>query len=134
MLSPQHALIYTMVIVAEADADISVCEATIISDLINHLPVFDHIDREEIVDIATTCSEMIGTDAGLAKAFAMIRDALSPTLREAAYALACDVMASDRRLNRGEVRMLERVRDELGVQPGVADLLEGATRIRFQAA
>ncbi len=134
MLTPQHALIYAMVIVAEADADISAGEATIIGDLINHLPVFDHIDQAEVAGIAMTCSEMIATPAGLAEAFGMIREALTPTLREAAYALACDVMASDRRLNRGEIQMLERVRSELGIQPGVADLLEGATRIRFQAA
>ena len=134
MLSPQAALIYTMVIVAEADTDISDDEITIISDLVNHLPVFDQIDRAQVTEMAMACSEMIGQPAGVDQAFAMIRGALSPTLREAAYALACDVIAADRRLNRREIRVLERVREKLEVPPAVADLLEGATRIRFQAA
>ena len=134
MLSPQAALIYTMVIVAEADAEISEDEITIIGDLVNHLPVFDRIDREQVTAMAMACSDMIGEPAGSDRAFRLIRDALSPTLREAAYALACDVIAADRRLNRREIKVLEKVRDGLGVPPAVADLLESATRIRFQAA
>lgn len=134
MLTPQAALIYTMVIVAEADSDISSSEASLISDLVGHLPVFDHLDEQEMTRLAVECSDMIATEQGLDRAFAGIRDALTPTLREAAYALACDVMASDRYLNRNEIRILERVRHELQVQPNVADLLEGATRIRYQAA
>lgn len=134
MLSPQAALIYTMVIVAEADHDVADQELEIIGDLVSHLPVFDHVDRQQVAQLATECSEMIGEPAGLERALQMIKQALSPTLREAAYALACDVIAVDRRLNRREIQALEQVRSHLGVEPAVADLLEGAARIRFQAA
>lgn len=134
MLSPQAALVYTMVIVAEADHDVCDEELTIIGDLVGHLPVFDGIDREQVTAMATACSEMISQPAGFDEAFRMIRDALSPTLREAAYALGCDVIAADRRLNRREIQVLEKVREHLGIEPAVADLLEGAARIRFQAA
>lgn len=134
MLSPQAALVYTMVIVAEADHEVSDEELAIIGDLVSHLPVFDRIDRTEVARMATECSEMIGEPGGLERAFGLIRDALSPTLREAAYALGCDVVAVDRRLNRREIQILEKVRSHLGIEPAVADLLEGAARIRFQAA
>ena len=99
-----------------------------------HLPVFEGIGREQVTEMAMTCSDMISQPGGLDEAFAMIRAALSPTLREAAYALSCDVIAADRRLNRREIQVLEKVRAHLGIEPAVADLLEGAARIRFQAA
>ena len=134
MLRHHAALIYTMVTVAEADSDISDDEITIIGDLVDHLPVFDEIGREQVAEMAVACSEMIGQPGGLDQVFAMIREALSPTLREAAYALACDVIAADRRLNRREIGMLDQVREGLGVPPAVAEMLEGAARIRFQAA
>lgn len=134
MLSPQAALVYTMVIVAEADHDVSDEEIRVIGDLVGHLPVFDQIGRAEVTEMASACSELIAEPGGLDEAFRMIRDALSPTLREAAYALGCDVVAVDRRLNRREIRVLEQVREHLGIEPAVADLLEGAARIRFQAA
>lgn len=134
MLTPQAALIYTMVIVAEADAEISEGEITIIGDLVNHLPVFAATPRTEVAAMAAACSILIAAPGGVEDAFVMIRAALPPALREAAYALACDVVAVDRRLNRAEIHTLDRVRQGLGVPAPVADMLEGATRIRFQAA
>ena len=134
MLTPQAALIYTMVIVAEADAEISDSEITIIGDLVNHLPVFADTPRAEVAALAADCSALIAAPGGVEDAFLMIREALPPALREAAYALACDVVAADRRLNRAEIRTLDRVRQGLGVPSPVADMLERATRIRFQAA
>ena len=134
MLSPQAALVYTMVIVAEADHEVADEELKIIGDLVGHLPVFDQIDRAEVTAMAVDCSELIGQPGGLDEALRMINAALSPTLREAAYALGCDVIAVDRRLNRREIGVLEKVREQLGIAPAVADLLVGAARIRFQAA
>ena len=40
MLSPQEALVYTMVVAAEADHEIAEAEINLIGDLGNHLPVF----------------------------------------------------------------------------------------------
>jgi uncharacterized tellurite resistance protein B-like protein len=134
MLSPQAALVYTMVIVAEADHHVADEEITAISDLVGQLPVFEGIGREEVAEMAMTCSEMIAEPDGLDRAFAMIRNALTPPLREAAYALGCEVIAVDRRVNSREIEVLETVRERLGVERAVADLLEAAGRGGFQAA
>ena len=40
MISPQEALIYTMVAAAEAGREIADAEIDIIGDLVNHLPTF----------------------------------------------------------------------------------------------
>lgn len=133
MLSRHAALIYTMVAVAESDADIIDSEINIIGDLVNHLPVFEGISRSEVADMAVTCSEQLHAD-GLDHVFALIREALPPSLREVAYALACDVVAADRRLTRDEMKILDRVRAQLDVPEAVAEALEGAARVRFQAA
>ena len=66
--------------------------------------------------------------------FAEIRSSLSPEMRQTAYALACDVIAVDSRLNRDELRALEFIREQLEVPPEVARSVEDVTRIRFVAA
>ena len=134
MLTPQAALIYTMVAVAEADADISESEINIIGDLVNHLPVFAGVSRGEVAEMAAACSDLLHA-TGADEVFSIIREALSPgPLREVAYALACDVIAADRRLNRRQIKVLDRVREQLNVPSVVADLLEDAAKVRFQAA
>ena len=52
MLSPQEALVYTMVVAAEADHEIADAEINLIGDLGNHLPVFRDMNRETLTGIA----------------------------------------------------------------------------------
>jgi hypothetical protein len=66
--------------------------------------------------------------------FRQIRAALPRQLRDTAYALACDVIAVDSRLQRGEMHTLEWLRDELEVDPAMARAIEQVAEVRFQAA
>lgn len=134
MLSPQAALVYTMVVAAESDEDITDREIEIIGDLVNHLPIFDGVARHEVVEMATACSEMMARPGGTDQVFEQVRDALPDSLRATAYALACDVIAADSRLHRNEMKTLGDVRSRLGVDPDTAQAIEGVTRVRFQAA
>lgn len=134
MLTPREALVYAMVIAAEADHEIADAEIDIIGDLVNHLPAFAGLDRATMTEMATSCSERIAREGGVDRLFTEIREALSPTLRETAYALVCDVIAVDRRLNRDEMRILERIRAELEIDPVVARSVERVAELRFQAA
>jgi uncharacterized membrane protein YebE (DUF533 family) len=134
MLSAQEALVYTMVAAAEADHEIDDAEIRIIGDLVNHLPVFRGLDRPRATKMATACSKLLASTGGRERAFAMIREALAPQLRETAYAIACDVIAADSRLQRNEMQILERMRAELEVEPAMARAIEQVTRVRFQAA
>ncbi|MCC2663608.1 MAG: hypothetical protein K0S35_1530 [Geminicoccaceae bacterium] len=134
MLSPQEALVYTMVVAAEADHEIAEAEINVIGDLANHLPVFQAVGRTKMTAMAMACSELLTKAGGRAKVFAMIRKALPSQLRDTAYALACDVIAVDSRLRRDELQALEEIRAELDVDPVVARAIEQAAKVRFQAA
>jgi uncharacterized membrane protein YebE (DUF533 family) len=134
MLSPQEALVYTMVVAAESDHEIAEAEIDLIGDLGNHLPIFRKIGRPKMTKMAMACSEMLAEAGGRDKAFGLIRTALSPQLRATAYALACDVIAVDSRLQRNEMQTLEQIRADLEVDPALARAIERVAVIRFQAA
>jgi uncharacterized membrane protein YebE (DUF533 family) len=134
MLSPQEALVYAMVAAAESDHEIAETEIHIIGDLGNHLPIFRTIGRAKMTKMAMACSEMLAEAGGREKVFGLIRAALSPQLRATAYALACDVIAVDSRLQPNEMQTLEGIRAELKVDPAIAQAIERVAVIRFQAA
>jgi hypothetical protein len=134
MLSPQEALVYTMVVAAESDHEIAEAEINVIGDLCNHLPVFQAVGRAKMTAMAMACSELLTRAGGRAKVFAMVREALPSQLRDTAYALACDVIAVDSRLRRDELQALEEVRAELDVDPVMARAIEQVAKVRFQAA
>ena len=134
MLSAQEALVYTMVAAAESDHEIDDAEIRVIGDLVNHLPVFRGLDRAAVTRIATACSKLLAEAGGSDRVFVLIREALSPLLRETAYAIACDVIAADSRLQRHELQILERIRAQLEVEPAMARAIEQVARVRFQAA
>ena len=134
MISPQEALIYTMVAAAESDREIAEAEIEIIGDLVNHLPIFGGIERAAMAAMATRCSETLAQAGGSDQVFGLIRQALPMPLRETAYALACDVIAVDSRLNRAEMRVLDEIRAQLEVDPAMARAIEQVAQVRFKAA
>jgi uncharacterized membrane protein YebE (DUF533 family) len=134
MISPQEALVYTMVVAAESDHEIADAEINMIGDVVNHLPVFDSIDRAAMAGMAARCSDLLAQAGGSERVFTLIREALPSTLRDTAYALACDVVAVDRRLSRAEMRILEEIRTQLEVDPVMARAIEQVAEVRFQAA
>ena len=134
MISPQEALVYTMVAAAEADREIVDAEIHLIGDLGNHLPIFKGVDRAAMAEMATRCSDMLAQAGGSDQVFRLIRQTLPMPLRETAYALACDVIAVDSRLNRAEMRILDRIRTQLEVDPAMARAIEQVAEVRFKAA
>jgi uncharacterized membrane protein YebE (DUF533 family) len=134
MISPQEALIYPMVAAAESDREVVDAEIEIIGDLVNHLPIFSGVDRAAMTAMATRCSEMLARPGGSDQVFGLIRQALPMPLRETAYALACDVIAVDSRLNRPEMRVLEEIRARLEVDRAMARAIEQVAQVRFKAA
>jgi uncharacterized membrane protein YebE (DUF533 family) len=133
MLSHQAALIYAMVVAAGSDREIAQDEIVIIGDLVDHLPIFDGMDRKQAIELVAACSEQLASPGGIDLVYAQIRAALSGRLREAAYALSCDVIALDRRLQ-PDRRALARIGEQLEVDPATARAIERAARARFQAA
>jgi tellurite resistance protein len=131
MIDHQTALIYTMVMVSAADRDMTDAELQTIGDIVKHLPVFIDYDRSLITKTARDCAQLLADPNGLDKAMAMIGEALPETLRETAYALACDVAAADGRVSQEELRLLEWLRHGLNITRLDAAAIEHGAKVRY---
>ena len=87
----------------------------------DHLPIFKNYNPEKIKIIAETVFDLFEEEDGLDALFGLIKAALPEKLYETAYALACDVAASDGKLPEVQLRFLEEIRHELNI-----DRLHGA--------
>ena len=132
MLDPHGALIYTMVIVSAADANMSDSELQTIGDIIGHLPVFRGFDRKKLPTLLNSCAESLARDDGLDATLDAIKATLPPNLRETAYAIACDVAAADDKASQEELRVLEMMRHRLDIDRLIAAGIERGARARFQ--
>jgi tellurite resistance protein len=132
MLDHHRALIYTMVIVSAADSEMPDAELRIIGDIVGDLPVFSDFDRSELPRALNDCTELINRENGLEQILKVIKSALPAKLRETAYAIACDLVASDGEASQEELRVLELLRDRLNIEPLIAAAIERGARARFR--
>ena len=58
---------------------------------------------------------------------------MPPKLRETAYAIACDLVATDGEATQEELRMLELLRHRLKIERLTAAAIERAASARYQA-
>ena len=131
-LSPQAALIYTMVLAAAADREMTDEELRAIEEMIVFLPAFRGFDIKSIGKIAAGCTDLLAKEDGLDIAFERIKAALPDSrLRECAYALACDVVAADGTAGQEELQFLELLRHAIDVGRLPAAAIERAARARF---
>lgn len=130
MIDHHTALIYTMVLVSAADADMTDNELHSLGDLVRVLPVFRDFDLNRIGEVSESCVVLLQDEDGLDKTLDMIRDALPPRLRETAYAIACDVAAADAQVTQEELRLLEMLRHRLGIDRLVSAAIERGASAR----
>ena len=128
MLSPEAALVCVMVVAIGSDRAIAQEDLESIGDLVDHLPIFGGLDRRRVSELAARCSEQLTRPGGIEQTYGQIRHALPGRLREAAYALSCDVIALCR--PQQDQQALERIRAQLEVDPATARTIERAARWR----
>ncbi|HET6609563.1 MAG TPA: tellurite resistance TerB family protein [Rhodopila sp.] len=141
-MNAPEALVLTMVLVAVADEGITDREIGIMAGQVQTLPAFHEFTTAQLNDVTEAAVGLLNEENGLAHAAHLIRDALSPKLRETAYALACEVIAggsqgigrmTGQRANRGQaLDMLDFVREELGLDSLIAGAIERGVRARYQ--
>jgi tellurite resistance protein len=125
------ALIYTMVVVSAADGDMTDRELLTIVELVRTLPVFRDFDQQQLTKTSEACAKVLGETDGLDRVIALITKALPPRLRETAYAVACDVAAADLDPHQEVLRLLEILRNELGLDRLTAAAIERGSRARY---
>jgi len=131
MLDHHSALIYTMVLASAAGSGVTDAELRTIGDIVTRLPIFAGYDNKRLTKTLSACSDLLQKENGLELALKEIKATLPPRLRETAYALACDVVASDGEASQDELRFLEVLRDGLVIERLAAVAIERGARARF---
>jgi hypothetical protein len=94
--------------------------------------VFEDFSTDRLSAATDAAVGLLGEEEGLSHAGRLVREALSPKLRETAYALACEVVAADKEVGQQSLQMLEFVVNELHLDPLVAAAIERGVRARYR--
>ncbi len=126
----QDALVAMMVAVSVSDEAIKTLELLSIQRIVDHLPIFADYDEDRLKTISQTVFELFEEEDGLDALFGLVRTALPEKLYETAYAMCCDVSASDGRLREEELRFLQETRYELNLDRLCTSAIERGARAR----
>ena len=131
MISSEAALIYAMVIMSAADSDMNDAELTAMGDIVRHLPAFAEYDPNMLPETARSCGDILREPDGMATVLGLIRQSIPLPLHETAYALATEIAAVDGALGPEETRLLELIRQGLGIDGLGAAAIERGARARY---
>ncbi|MBM2294423.1 tellurite resistance TerB family protein [Sulfitobacter pseudonitzschiae] len=129
-MTEQDALVAVMIAVSASDSKMDTAELIKINSAINNLPVFADYDVDRLSTVSQVVLDLFDEEDGLDALFGLVREALPERLFETAYALACDVAASNGYLSDGELRLLEEIRYELNLDRLHAAAIERGARAR----
>ena len=131
-ISTEQALIYTMVTMSGVEGRINNVELAEIGHIVKHLPAFRHFDEARLTTVAQEVGEILAESEGLKAVLGLVKEALSPKLRETAYALAVEVAASDMAVGKEELRFLAILRDTFELDKLVTAAIERSAIARYQ--
>ncbi len=131
MISYHAAIIYSVVLAAASDGEVTESELETIRDMVMGLPIFNEFERGNFSEIAGACMDLLTEADGLDAAVDIIRQSLPQRLCATAYALACDVIAVDGIATQEELRFLEMLRHELAVDRLTAAAIERGSAARY---
>lgn len=130
--TPQEALVYLMVILSASDRDMGDEELARIGAVVRTLPAFHGFEQARTLAVAQDCQRLLQEEAGFSGVLDLIVEALSPELRETAYALAVDIASADLSVKLEEDRVLELLRERFDLDRGTGLAIERAARIRHR--
>ncbi|KMW59038.1 hypothetical protein AIOL_004021 [Candidatus Rhodobacter oscarellae] len=131
-LTPQDALVAVMMATSASDENIRTAELVSIERMVDHMPVFAEYDKDRMLVISNTVFDLFVEEDGLDAFFGLVTEALPEKLYETAYALACDVGASDGLLGEQELRFLAELRYVFRIDRLHAAAIERGARARHQ--
>ncbi|WP_253913365.1 tellurite resistance TerB family protein [Pseudoruegeria sp. HB172150] len=119
-----------MIAISASDQNIRTAELVSIESILDHLPVFAEYDKDRLKNVSETVFDLFSEEDGLDALFGLVRENLPDKLWETAYALACDVAASDGLLGESELQFLAEIRYELRIDRLHAAAIERGARAR----
>jgi tellurite resistance protein len=130
--SVHEALIYLMVVTSASDRDMTDAELGRIGEVVRSWPVFIDFDDGDLIGIAQDCQKLLQKPHGLDGVLLLARNAIPERLRDTAYALAVEVAAVDLEIRMEELRVLQRLRHSLALDPVVVTGIERAAKARHR--
>ncbi|UTW55496.1 tellurite resistance TerB family protein [Kordiimonas sp. SCSIO 12610] len=123
-ITPETALVYTMVVVSASDDEMTDSELTRMTGLVGYLPAFTNYNVERLRIDTASCIEILQSEEGLDAVLGLIEEAIDDTHTDLVYALACEIAASDGALSQEELRLLEMFRHYLDIDRLTAAAIE----------
>ncbi len=123
-ISPETALVYTMVTVAASDGQVTDTELTRMTGLVGYLPAFRDYNIERLRADTDTCVDLMQSEEGLDAVLGLVAEAVPESHLDLVYALACEVAASDSNLSQEELRLLEMIRHYFDIERLTAAAIE----------
>ena len=130
--TPHEALIYLMVITSASDRDMTDVELARIGEVVRSWPVFEDFKQDRLVSVAQACQKLLQEKDGLEGVLAQIAEALPERLRDTAYAAAFEVAAVDLEMRLEEVRVLQLIRRQLGLDTLTVAAIGRAAKARLR--
>ncbi|MCC4243939.1 tellurite resistance TerB family protein [Stappia indica] len=131
-VSLQEALIYVMVMVSASDSSMTDKELHSIGEIIKTLPVFSSFDQQRIVAVSQDCGERLQAENGMSNTFAVIAASVPPAYRDTAYALGVEIAIADVAVAQEELRVLQLLRDALGLDKLTVAAIERGAQARYR--
>ncbi|WP_116131465.1 tellurite resistance TerB family protein [Tropicimonas sp. IMCC34043] len=131
-ISPQDALVAVMIATSVSDENIRTSELVTIERIVNHLPIFGEYDADHIRSMGELVFDLFEEEDGVDALLGLCSKALPEELYETAYALCCDVAASDGRLSDQELQLLAEIRYAFNIPRLHAASIEWGARVRHR--
>ncbi|WP_202308896.1 MULTISPECIES: tellurite resistance TerB family protein [unclassified Mesorhizobium] len=128
----QEALIYLMVITSAADRDMTDVELARIGDVVRTWPVFQDFDEQKLIRVAQDCQKLLHEEKGLDGVLELAGKVIPPRLYDTAYAAAVEVAAVDLEMRIEELRVIQRLRQHLGLDAATTQAIERVTKVRHR--
>ena len=128
----QDALIYVMVTMSAVDRTMTDAELAQIGNVTRTLPIFQDFNEERLVRVSKDCGAILAEQDGLDTVLLIIHDALPEGLYDTAYSLAVEVAAADLHVEQEELRLLQILRDRLGLDKLTCAAIERGAMARFR--
>ena len=128
----QDALIYVMVTMSAVDRTMTDAELAQIGNVTRTLPIFQDFNEERLVRVSKDCGAILSEPDGLDTVLLIIHDALPHNLYDTAYSLAVEVAAADLHVEQEELRLLQILRDRLGLDKLTCAAIERGAMARYR--
>lgn len=131
-ITTHEALVYVMVLVSASDSKMTDAELARMGEMSRYLPVFKGFEEEQLIEYSRDCASLLQLPEGLDIVLEVIRDTLPHKLYDTAYALGVEVASADLAVQNEEIRMLQMLRDRLGLDKLTCAAIERSAIARFR--